>query len=432
MSLPRLLLGVGGEPMSYPEHVALHGHRPSGAGRSGVGPSPLTGELARAGLRGRGGGAFPLAAKLDAVAHARGRPVVLVNATEGEPMSVKDRMLLECLPHLVLDGALCVAEALRAADVVIALSASFSTAAESLRAALRSRPDVGRRTPQPRVVAVPPGYVSGQETAIVNFVDHGIPRPTTQPPRVSERGIGRRPTLVSNAETLAHAALIARHGAKWFRQLGPEDEPGSFLVTLSGGVGAPGVYEVAYGSSLSSLVGAADGATEPVRAVLFGGYAGGWVDGADARALPLTSAALRPLRASLGAGIIVVLPQSACPAAEVARVAGYLSAQSAGQCGPCVNGLASIADTMADLCRGRARRDAFGDLRRWSELVVGRGACAHPDGAARFIASALSVFVAELEDHARHGPCEACARRPVLITPRPRAAGARVQRQMER
>lgn len=423
MSLPRLLLGIGGETMTYEQHVGTHGQRPSGAGRSGAGmPSSLVAELTRAGLRGRGGAAFPLATKLDAVARAKGAPIVVVNGTEGEPMSVKDRMLLESLPHLVLDGAFCLAEDLGASDVVIAIDEGFRDALQAMQVALDERPDVGRRGVEPQVITIPSGYVTGQESAIVNFINHGNPRPVTQPPRISERGIARRPTLMSNAETLAQVALIARHGADWYRQIGPEDEPGSLLVTLSGGVGSPGVYEIEYGSHLGGLIDAADGLTEPVRAFLFGGYAGSWVDGATATTLRLSRGSLRPLRATLGSGIIVALPQSACPVAEVTRVAGYMSEQSAGQCGPCVNGLGSIADTLVDLCEGHAGRDAFGDLRRWSELVIGRGACGHPDGAARFVTSALSVFATEFQDHARHGLCEACRRRPVLITSRPRAA----------
>lgn len=419
MSLPRLLLGVTADRMTFHQHVAVHGERPFSAGRARGGlPSPLVGELIQAGLRGRGGGGFPLASKLEAVERAKGTPVVAVNATEGEPMSVKDRMLLESLPHLVLDGAFCLAETLGTRDVVITLDEGAPAAGESIRRALEERPDIGRGRLEPRVVGIPPGYVTGQEAAIVNFLNSGIPRPFMQPPRISERGISKRPTLMSNAETLAHVALIARHGAEWFRALGPGDEPGSVLVTLSGSVASPGVYEIEYGSHLGALLEAAGGLSEPARAFLFGGYAGGWVDAAAARTARISQSGLRPLRASLGSGIIVVLPQSACPVAEVARVADWMAEESAHQCGPCVNGLGSIADALSDVVAGRAGRDAFGNIRRWSELVVGRGACAHPDGAARFVTSALSVFAQEFQDHARHGPCPACDGRPVLITPR--------------
>jgi NADH:ubiquinone oxidoreductase subunit F (NADH-binding) len=420
VSLPRLLRGVGAEPMRYETHRSVHGEippelrRPPGKGM----PSPLLHELTRAGLRGRGGGGFPLATKLEAVRRAKGTPVVVANGTEGEPMSVKDRMLLESLPHLVLDGALLIAQALGTSDVLVAVDETSRDAIESMRRALRERPDLGPRAAAPELVAIPSGYVTGQESSIVNFLNGGGAKPTTQPPRISERGVARRPTLMSNAETLAHVALIARHGAEWFRQLGPADEPGSVLVTLSGAVRSPGVYEIEYGSHLTALVEAADGQTEPLRAFLFGGYAGGWIDAAAGTGVRISEHSLRPLHASLGAGIIVALPRSACVVAEVTRVAGWMADQSAKQCGPCIHGLESIADTLVDICEGSAGRDALNDIRRWSELVVGRGACAHPDGAARFVTSALTVFATEFDDHARNGPCDACERRPVLITPR--------------
>jgi NADH:ubiquinone oxidoreductase subunit F (NADH-binding) len=425
VSLPRILLGAGVGTMDYATHLRVHGELPAGARRSrGGGSAPLLAELTQAGLRGRGGGAFPLAAKLEAVRRGKGRPVVIVNGTEGEPMSVKDRMLLEALPHLVLDGAYCLADMLGTGDIVIALDESMRNGDAAVRRAVRERPEAGRRAGQPRIVTVPAGYVTGHETAVVNFVNRGVARPVTQPPRISERGIGRRPTLMSNAETLAHVALLARHGAEWFRGLGLIDEPGSALVTLSGGVRAPGVYEIEYGSRLDALVRAGGGVREPVRAFLLGGYAGTWIDAAGAAPVRLSRSGLRPLGASLGAGIIVALPRSACPVAEVTRVAGWMADESASQCGPCVNGLASIADTLAEVCDGRAGRDAFSDILRWSELVIGRGACAHPDGASAFVTSALRVFTAEFDDHARHGPCDACAGRPVLITPRERSVVA--------
>ena len=416
--LPRLLAGLTTERMSFTEHRDLHGDLPDVARSRSGRPDPLLTELRESGLRGRGGGGFPLDRKIQAVLQAGGTPVVLVNANEGEPMSVKDRMLLASVPHLVLDGALAVAGALRTSDVVIAVDERFTDAIDALQLSLAERPDVdaaGR--PSPQLVPVPTGYVSGQETSVVHFINRGVVRPTTQPPRITERGIAKRPTLVSNVETLAHVALIARHGAGWFREIGPDDEPGSALVTFSGGITHPGVYEIEHGSHLGGLIEAAGGFTETPRAFLFGGYAGTWVDGRNALTLRLSRNGLHRAGATIGAGIIVALPQSACPVAEVAAVADWMEEQSAHQCGPCVNGLASLADTLADVRDGQAQRSAPDDLRRWSSLVLGRGACAHPDGVARFVTTALSVFNREFAEHARRGPCEACARPPILSTP---------------
>jgi NADH:ubiquinone oxidoreductase subunit F (NADH-binding) len=349
--------------------------------------------------------------------------VVVVNGAEGEPLSVKDRMLLETVPHLVLDGAICCARLLGADEIVIAIDESFSEAIQTTARALRERPEFGRRSSPPRVVPVPSGYITGQESAIVNFINSGRAKPTSAVPRITERGVARRPTLMSNAETLAHVALIARHGAKWFRQLGPSEQPGSVLVTLSGAVRHPGVYEAESGSRLGSLLDGAGGLTETVRAYLFGGYAGGWVDVRAAASLRISQKSLGAFHLSLGAGIVAAFPRSACPVAEVTRVAAWMADQKAEQCGPCVNGLNAIAGALADVSEGVGGPSALRDIRHWAGLVVGRGACAHPDGAARFVTSALNVFAGEFEDHALHGPCDACQHRPVLITPRLAGAG---------
>jgi NADH:ubiquinone oxidoreductase subunit F (NADH-binding) len=412
MTLPRLLRGVEEVPMSYPEHHRVHGALPLGPGRR----LALGDELRRAALRGRGGGGFPLADKLDAVRRSRGEPVVVVNGCEGEPMSVKDRLLLESLPHLVLDGAVVCAQAVGASGIVIAVEETSVQAIDALQRALDERPDLyeGLET---SIVEVPPGYVSGQETAIVAFLNGGPAKPAYIEARITKRGVERRPTLMSNAETLAQAALIARHGATWFRKLGVPEEPGSALLTLGGAVRYPGVYEIEYGSSVRSLLSAAEGVTEPVQAYLFGGYAGTWVDARDASRARLSRAGLQPLGASLGAGIIVALPESSCPVAEVTRVGSWMAEQSSGQCGACVNGLGAIADALAAVAQGEADRDDLSQIRRWASQISGRGACAHPDGAARFVSSAVTVFAEAFADHARHGPCEACERRPVLFTP---------------
>jgi len=418
VSLPRLLAGLdpaGALPLDA--HVAVHGELPpSTAGRRQDAPA-LIEELGRSGLSGRGGAGFPTAQKLGAVLAARGRPVIVVNGCEGEPASEKDRLLLERTPHLVIDGAVACARAVDADQIIFAVDADAPTARWAVQAALAERPDTGRRGLDTTVVAIPPGYVSGQESAIVNFVNRGIPKPTAVPPMVFERGVGRRPTLVNNAETVAQVGLIARCGADWFRRLGTQDQPGSALVTLTGAIAEPGVFEIEYGSTLDSLIAAAGGTVSPIRAVLLGGYGGTWVDSAGAIGLRLAAEPLRVVGASLGPGVIIALPESACPVAETVRVATWLAGESAGQCGPCVHGLAAIARTLADVADGRGGPEAGGRLGRWAELVTRRGACAHPDGVARFVASALRVFADEFADHAHYGRCTACARRPVLRLP---------------
>jgi NADH:ubiquinone oxidoreductase subunit F (NADH-binding) len=183
-------------------------------------------------------------------------------------------------------------------------------------------------------------------------------------------------------------------------------------------VGAPGVYELARGTALADLLTAAGGAHERPRAVLLGGYFGSWVDGSLVDMLRLEDAELAGHGAALGCGVVAVLPASACGPSETARVARYLAGSSARQCGPCEHGLPALAGALEAVVAGRASSGVWEDLRRWLARINGRGACHHPNGAVRLVASALRTFAAEWEEHAAHGPCEACAGAMVLPIPR--------------
>jgi NADH:ubiquinone oxidoreductase subunit F (NADH-binding) len=425
-ALPRLLAGIPTSgALSLAGHRAQHGEMPVFEGRKRRVESPLIELLDTSGLRGRGGGGFPAGAKLRAVAGARGRAIVLVNGAEGEPASFKDRTLLQALPHLVLDGAELAARAVGAEEIMIGVCDTASEALAEVRGALDERAREPSREPlRARLVTVPNRYIAGQESALVNHVGGGPALPTFTPPLPFERGVRERPTLVANVETLAHVALIARHGADWFRELGVASQPGSALVTLTGAeLGYPGVYEIEIGSPISALLDAAGGIETQPRAILVGGYAGAWVDGALLRGVALSDEHLAPYGASLGAGVIVLLSTETCPVAELARLTCWLAAQSARQCGPCLFGLDAIATTVEQLMLGSAGRDAQQRLAGLGSVVRGRGACSHPDGAVRMVASGLEVFSDELADHAHHGPCAACERPSELPRPRPVAKG---------
>lgn len=416
-TLPRLLRGAGadGAPLTLDDHFATHGELPLERKRRRRETPQLIEQIERAGLRGHGGAGFPTATKLLAVASARGRPIVVVNATEGEPASMKDRTLCQLAPHLMLDGAQLAAQALGADEVIVAVCESASASVETVAEAIAERSRLGGA--RLRLSTAPPGYVAGQESALVNHLSGGPALPTFTPPLPFEQGVSRRPTLVSNAETYAHIALIARNGASWFRALGTTAQPGSALVTLSGPVANPAVYEIEHGASLSELIDAAGGTTAPVRAALIGGYAGTWIDGEYLRGVALSDEHLAPHGATLGAGVVALLSDQACPVAETARVARWLAQESAGQCGPCINGLDALATTVAEIAAGAAGGDAARRVERLTQLVRRRGACGHPDGAARFVHSALATFAPEFADHARHGRCEACARPAELPLP---------------
>jgi NADH:ubiquinone oxidoreductase subunit F (NADH-binding) len=216
---------------------------------------------------------------------------------------------------------------------------------------------------------------------------------------------------VQNVETLAHLALIARRGPRWFRQVGTKAEPGSMLCTIRRADGVPRIAEVPLGMPLRALLGDLhDGA------MLIGGYHGTWVPAAEAANLTLDNQSLARVGARVGAGILITPPRDRCGLTETALVVQYLALESAGQCGPCLNGLPRIAAALAELAGSRPRRQTRTDVERWAGLVTGRGACHHPDGTARFVRSALATFAAELDRHER-GRCSATNSRAFLPIP---------------
>ena len=364
-------------------------------------------------LTGRGGAGFPTACKLAAVAAGRA-PVVIGNGTEGEPARAKDKVLMARSPHLVLDGAVLAAQMVGASQAVIVAHRDVRDIIDQAAAERRRA-----RLDQVRVVVCSAAdrFVACQASAVVRWIEHGVPAPSATPPRLSDRGPGGRPTLVQNVETLAHLAFIARYGAPWFRSVGTPAEPGSMLVTVVGAVREPCVLEIAVGTPAGQVLDLAGGPSAPLQALLLGGYFGAWVDAAQAVGRPFSAAGLAGLGAGPGAGLIAALPAGACALAETARVVRYLARESAGQCGPCRFGLSAVAGEFGQIAESRTA--GLGLLRRWLGQVDGRGGCAHPSGVVRLVRSALRTFGAELSQHAG-GSCGGTARVLPVPSPGPR------------
>jgi NADH:ubiquinone oxidoreductase subunit F (NADH-binding) len=400
---PRLMAGWAdnARPADLGAHLGRYGPLP--------GAAALIDTVHAAGLRGRGGAWFPTGRKLAAVASGRRRSVVVANGAESEPCSDKDHALLTVAPHLVLDGIVLAAKALGTDDAIMCVHRGDPVVA-GVRAAIAQR--AGFDSVAVRLVEVPARFVASEESALVNFLNTGEARPVDTPPRPFERGVRGRPTLVDNVETLANVALIARFGADWFRSVGTTATPGTMLITVGGAVARPGVREIPLGTTISGVLGpSGDGS---VGAVLVGGFGGNWVALPSAADLRLTPEDLGAVGGSLGVGLLLALPAYACGLAETARIARYLAGESATQCGPCMFGLPAIVGDLDALTHGAP---VVGRLRHRLGVVTGRGACAHPDGAVRLAASALTAFADDVRAHAAGRPCAGVGRAPVIRVP---------------
>jgi len=410
-----------GGPATLREHLQRYGPLPQ-PGRNRA----LIDAVTAAGLTGRGGAGFPTGIKMRAVASRRGPAVVVANGMESEPASEKDKALLARAPHLVLDGAVLAASAVGADSVHVCLPRGRRRLAEAVEDAVAERERAGLDPVAIAVRALPHWYVSSEESALVHWLNGGEAKPTAVPPRPYEKGVGQRPTLVDNVETLAHVALIGRYGPAWFRRAGLPDAPGTMLVTVAGAVRAPGVYEIEAGTRVGDIL-AMSGMAVDAGPVLVGGYFGTWHHAEEVAGVPMAPGPLRAIGASPGTGALFPLPADCCGLAETARVLAWLAGQGAGQCGPCVFGLPAIADDFAQLAAGRPKGPVLDRLDRRLGQVGGRGACRHPDGAVRLARSALSAFAADVRSHLSRRACLAAwrgqPRQGVLPVPRPAGDG---------
>jgi NADH:ubiquinone oxidoreductase subunit F (NADH-binding) len=357
------------------EDLSLHRSR---RGVPMLTPEEFAGAVSGSELTGRGGAHVPAAWKLTAARESGPGGTVVINGAEGEPGSAKDQALLQTRPHLVLEGALASAEAIQAHEIVVWVHESATASRARIADAIRERRD--ELDVRVRMLLAPEGYVGGEASAVISAVRGGPALPQHSRDRARPWGDGPA-VLVHNAETHARLGLLA---------LGRNPVSTSLLTIAESS--APleftrrTVLESEAGMRFTEAISAA-GAPSP-QAVLLGGMGGTWVRWSDLADLPIDPWELRAHGLSLGAGIVHLLPHGRDGLAESAAILDRVAAESARQCGPCIFGLPALADAVRRTARGRDG----GETLRISGLLAGRGACRHPDGAARMAMSAQEVF----------------------------------------
>jgi NADH:ubiquinone oxidoreductase subunit F (NADH-binding) len=342
---------VAGEERPFPEEMVRQtgpllepvepGYAGLERGRS-LGPGGILGEVEAAGLRGRGGAYFPTARKWQA-ALRHGTPVALVmNAEEGEPGVFKDRALLCLRPERVVEGLAIAMEALQPAVTIAFINGEAHPAAEAFRHALEASPIAGRVL----IYRGGGGYVLGEETALINAIEgrRAVPRP--RPPLPVDAGVFGLPTVVNNVETLAAVSVVLRHGAQAFREFGTADVPGTRILSVSGRVARPGVYEVPLGASLAGVIDGAGGPRRESLALLCGGPSGGFLAG-ELVDVPVLPGGYHPTGAMLGAGGVVALEAPADIRRAAMTLAAFNAEHSCGKCTPCREGTPLLPEALA-------------------------------------------------------------------------------------
>ncbi|MBV8995504.1 MAG: NAD(P)H-dependent oxidoreductase subunit E [Pseudonocardiales bacterium] len=375
----RLLRRVGAvDPTSLDDYRA-HGGYSALRRAIALGPSRVIAEVRDSGLTGRGGAAFPTGVKWDGVATAPQRPHYLIcNADESEPGTFKDRVLMELDPFGLIEAMAIAGYATGCEAGYLYIRGEYPLATRRLRAAI----EAARRRGYLGADVMGEGfrfdielrrgagaYICGEETALLNSIEGYRGEPRNKPPFPSVSGLFGKPTVINNVETLYNVLEILELGGPGFAEIGAgRTSTGSRLFCVSGAIGVPGVYEVAFGATLRELLELAGGVTGELRAVLLGGAAGGFVLPSQLDT-PLTLDGARQSGATLGSGVVLVLDTAADLPAILRRIAAFFRDESCGQCVPCRVGTVRQEEALARLTRGTPRGSRDTELALLSDLA---------------------------------------------------------------
>jgi NADH:ubiquinone oxidoreductase subunit F (NADH-binding) len=376
----------------------------------GMEPAAAIDALRRAGLRGRGGAGFPTAVKWLGVQRDPA-PIryVCCNGAEGEPGTFKDRWLLRLNPYQVIEGLAIAAHITSARTAYLCVKRLFAPEIAAVQRALDELRDAGLVGDAIELVLGPDEYLFGEEKALLEVVEGGLPLPRVFPPYIhglftgayGGPGAGRNnPTVVNNVETLAHVPHIIRRGAEWFRAFGTEDTPGTMVFTVSGDVQRPVVTELPLGLTVRDLVERVAGGPPPGRRVkaVFSGLANAVIT-PDLLDTPLGFDAMRRAGVSLGSGGFMVYADDICMVQVAALFAHFLYVESCNQCPPCKIGGRWISERLDRLLAGEAGPDDIDEIHAATTWVTNGARCYLATSQSLVTASILAAFPEDFQDH---------------------------------
>lgn len=375
--------------------------------------------ISEAGLRGRGGAGFPTGRKWALTRECSEQPRYFVmNGGEDEPGSKKDRVLMEYLPHLVVEGAIIAAYAIGAAKVFLYINARYDAAIQSISQALADAKSAGYCGQDIvgsgfgldiEIIPAPHNYVAGEDTAVLEVIEGKAPLPRQKPPFPVTVGLFGKPTSVNNVETVANVAPIILHGVEWYRRFGTPESPGTMIFSLGDDVKRPGIYELPYGTTLRYLIEACGGGTRDekrIKAIMPAAPSSAFLP-ADKIDTPLEPNSMREAGSALGCGVVHVISEGTCMVEEVLKVSEFFTAESCGQCPACrmeTNTLTALLKKVQQGQGGQPVLEQFGKVLAFNK---GKGFCNLIAMPGPPIESAIKLFPDDFAAHLNTGSCPA-------------------------
>jgi NADH-quinone oxidoreductase subunit F len=383
-------------------------------------PEALIDIVKASGLRGRGGAGFPTGVKWAFMPRTPtpARPNYLIcNADESEPGTFKDRVLIECDPHLVIEGCLIAARAIQASTAFIYIRGEYALGARILEQAVAEAQAAGligreiQKSDFSCEVVVHRGagaYICGEETALMDSLEGGRGNPRLKPPFPAARGLYGCPTTINNVETLAAVPFIVERGADWFKSIGPDERnTGPKLYCLSGHIRRPGVYELPMGVPVVELIHEHGGGMlrpgKKLKAFIPGGSSVPVLRADECEWLRMDFDSLAKAGSMLGSAGCIVMDEATDMVRVMERIAHFYAHESCGQCTPCREGTGWIEKIIHRIRAGGGRPEDLEVLDTAAENMIGSTICPLADAAAMPCRSFVAKFRDEFEHYIRHG-----------------------------
>ncbi len=417
------------DPRALDETIARGTYRGALRVMTDMTPEGVIEEVIKAGLRGRGGAAFPTGQKWQL---ARATPAdvkyVVCNADEGEPGAYMDRTVLEGDPHAILEGLLIGSFAIGASEGFIYVRSEYPLAIEILEHAIvqaEARGLLGHDilgTGWSFHVTVRRGagaYICGEETALIESLEGHSGEPRTRPPYPVTAGLWGKPTVVNNVKTWASVAPIITRGAAWYSGMGTQRTPGTTIFSLEGAVKNAGLVEVPFGITVRELIYEIGGGligNRPLKGLQAGGAARGCLP-PSVLDLAIDTEDRDGATILMGTGGVIVLDDTACMVDMARFLVGFFLEESCGKCVPCREGTKQLSRLLTGICEGRATLADLALLERLAKTVKSAAVCGMGGMAPSAVLTTLTHFRKEFEAHICDQHCAAGVCRG-LVAPR--------------
>ena len=410
--------GVVGEREGLKEYRARGGYEALTNAVNST-PEEVIKIVSDAGLRGRGGAGFPTGKKWAFTRECPEQPHYLIlNGGEDEPGSRKDRMLMENLPHLVIEGVILSAYAIGASKAYLYINANYEAATESITDALTEAKTAGcwgdnvlgsNFNLDIELTPAPHNYVAGEDTAAIEVIEGKKAWPRQKPPFPVTVGLFGKPTSVNNVETLANVAPIILHGAQWYRKFGMPDSPGTMIFSLNDDVNRPGIYELPFGTPLRYLIEECGGGIKggkKIKAIMPAAPSSAFLP-PDKIDTSLDPNSMREAGSALGCGVVRLFSEGTCMVEEILKISEFFTVESCGQCPACRMETNTLTALLKKVQQGQGGRPILEQFSKVLAFNKGKGFCNLIAMPGPPIESALKLFPADFEAHLATGKCAA-------------------------